>query len=55
MNNISRNKEKNIEKASQPTNRVKNARIRLNTTKQIADAIHSQSEKNERNSSLFSN
>ena len=55
MNNTTRNKEKNIEIAPQPTNRVKNARIRLETTKQIVDAIRSQSEKNEKNSNLFSN
>jgi hypothetical protein len=53
MNKITHNKEKDTEHMSQSTNWVKNARIRLETTKHIADAIHSQPEKDEKNSQLF--
>ena len=53
MNNTIHNKENNPEKAQQPANRLKNARLKLETTKQIADAIRSQPAKHEKNSNLF--
>ena len=53
MNSSIRNKEKHIENIHQPTNWLKNSRLKLETTKQIADAIRSQPEKDEKNSSLF--
>ena len=53
MNSSIRHKEKNIDNTQQPTNRLKNARLKLETTKQIAEAIHSQPAKDEKNSNLF--
>jgi len=53
MNNTIHNKESNPEKTQQPANRLKNARLKLETTKQIADAIRSQPAKHEKNSNLF--
>ena len=54
MNSSIRHKEKNIESMQQSTNhRFKNARLKLDTTKQIADAIRSQPTKDEKNSNLF--
>ena len=53
MNNTIRNKEKNTEKIQHPANRLKNARLKLETSKQIADAIRSQPAKHEKNSNLF--
>lgn len=53
MSNTNRNKERLREDIPQSSNRAKNARIRLETTKQIAKAIHSQPEKDEKNTNLF--
>lgn len=53
MNNTSYNKGESVENVPQSTNRIKNAKIRFETTNKIIDAIHSQQEKDEKNSSLF--
>ena len=53
MDNTNHRKESKMESMPQSTNLIKNARIRLRTTKQIADAIHSQPLKDEKNSNLF--
>jgi hypothetical protein len=53
MNNTIHHKEKNIENIHQPTNWLKSSRLKLETTKQIADAIRSQPAKDEKNSNLF--
>jgi hypothetical protein len=53
MSNTIHRKENNINSVQKPTNRLKNARLKLETTKQIADAIRSQPTKDEKNSNLF--
>lgn len=53
MNNPVYHKENNARDTLQPKNWVKNAKIRLKTTMQIIDAIHSQPSKDEKNASLF--
>ena len=53
MNNTTHHKETDMGNMSQSANLIKNARIRLRTSKQIADAIHSQPLKDEKNSNLF--
>ncbi len=46
-------KEIHKENSLKPTNRLKNTKLKLKTTKQIVDAIHTQPEKDEKNSNLF--
>ena len=53
MRNTAPNKQDNIESMPQYKNWFQNAKIRLKTSQQIADAIHTQKAKDEKNAYLF--